>query len=147
MLTNLFFYLRLAGLCLRLISNLVVFTLLFVFAKLNQQKLLNIILILFIILVWLSNIFLFRQKNTAQIIVEKAYLEEMSQQNNFKTQQFLLNKTELNEKILNQEKLVNQGIKNLQLFLNLANLHSISKNQASVKKYLEQAILINPEIR
>jgi hypothetical protein len=146
-LNNFVFYLKLAWFCFRLFSNLLTFLLVFLFKKINQSRLAPILIALSISLVWILNFYLVSQRSTTEINLIKidsiSNLDKKSQI----AQTVRVKEINLAKKIEDYEKINKKEIKNLGLYLNLAQLNKIVENADLAKEYFDKAQLIEPQIK
>lgn len=148
MLKSFIFYIRLTFFCLQLFFNLTVFSFAFLFNKLDQKKILVLILSLLILINFSISFYIFSQKNTPKILVKQIPASQNWLKANLTTQKtiVILNQKQLEEEISSHERKNQEKINSLGLFLNLSQLNKALKNQELSTEYLHKAKQIEPQI-
>jgi tetratricopeptide (TPR) repeat protein len=151
MLENLFFYFRLAWFCLRLLLNLLLFTLTFLVQKINQKKAWQIMLIILICSIWLCNFFLIKQRSTPQINLKKINSgpnwEKSVWQTQPQPQMVILTEAGLQEKLDYYKVLADKKINSLGLWLNLQQLYEATGQSDLAREYFNKAQQIEPQLK
>lgn len=136
---GLFSYFKLGVFCLKLIFNLFLFTLELGISKIGQKKALSFLLLALLLLSLSLNFFLWREKNTEQLIVVEIE-QNLPHKESLKTESLNLSQQDLtaleNWLLFLNEK---RNIKSQQIYLNLSELEKIKNNPEKIQKYLEKA--------
>jgi len=144
---NLTFYIRLTWLCFKLFFDLLVFLFVFLLEKINKSQLALFLLIVLFFSVWIFNFYLFNQKTTPKIDLEKITNVQNLDKNFLKPQVKVLKDEDLEKTLEYYKKIDEKKIKNLSLFLNLSQLNKANGNEDLSKKYVDQAQQIEPKIK
>lgn len=146
MLNQILSYFKLAIFCFRLLFNLLFFLLVFLFKKTNIIEFFSTIIFILLILAWIFNFYLFNQKNTPKIVLEKTTILNGSSTDCFKPNKEIFKEEKFLEKLEYYTSLNKMNIKNPNLLLNLAQLSILNKNENLSEKYFEQAQQIEPKL-
>lgn len=132
------------SLCWRLLWQMFFFTCQLLFLKIQQQKIIPILLTIFFAISWLINFNLFIEKNTPKTsFVSGERLPQLTQQANIIVEhQFT--QEELRQRLDTYQKLEAAGVNNLYLFLNLRQLQQIDKQLEKATEYQVKAQNIQP---
>lgn len=140
MLKTVFYHFSLFWLCLRLIINISIFSLKILFNKILSKSWLFPLILIFCFSLLALNIFLLKEKSVVRVVSQEIMFPELKLSDSSYQD---LTQAEINSRIEYYSELENQGIKNLNLYLNLAVLYQ-SKDQNLSKEYLEKAKQIDP---
>ncbi len=136
-----------AWFCVRLFLNLLSFLLIFLFKKINQGRLAPILLALLILFIWILNFYLVSQRSTAVINLIKVDSVGNLNKTSQTTKTIIVKKEDMTKKLEYYEEINERKIKNLGLYLNLAQLNKLAENAGLAKEYFDKAQLIEPQIK
>ena len=140
MLKTVFYHFSLFWLCLRLIINISIFSLKILFNKILSKNWLFPLILIFCFSLLALNIFLLKEKSTTRVVSQEIIFPELKLSDSSYQD---LTQDEINSKIKYYSELENQGIKNLNLYLNLAVLYQ-GRDQNISKEYFKKAKEIDP---
>lgn len=147
MVNKILFYPRLALLCFKLSLSLFLFSLNVLWIKFNQKKLWLSVSATLLLLIWLSNFYIFHKKNTPQVQVFEIQILEKDLENSLLKERVLLTKTQAEKKFKNYEEIEQLGVQNLKLYLNLSQISQILENESQSRDYLNKAKTIAPHFK
>lgn len=140
MLKSLFYHLSLFWLCFRLLISLINFSIKIIFHKISEKNWLIPLFAIIYFSLLAFNLYLFKEKTTPKVITQDIEVSTLNLENiNYQN----LTENEIKTQIEYYSDLENQGIKNFNLYLNLAALHQKDNPKIS-QEYLKKAQKIDP---
>lgn len=141
------FYLKLSWLCLKLSFNLFLFSLNILWLKFNQKKLWLSLSITLLLLIWISNFYIFHRKNTPRVQIVEVQILKNNSENFLLEEKVLLTKTQVSKELEYYQKIEQLGVNSLGLWLNLSQLSQILENEKLAQDYLNKAKTIAPHFQ